>query len=140
MNAVLQAAQAQARAGAHQPERQRGHADALQGGGHGVRKSQPDEIGQQPGEGADDQRTAQQLAAIRVAAVRCQRPDRGDVAQRHAQRDAERHPRQARRPTETLGERERDERVEADAVCAPEACSRAFTPGQRLIAYASPMP
>ena len=47
--------------------------------------------------GADDQRVARQLAAVGVAAVARQRPDRGDVAERHAERHQQRHPGQALR-------------------------------------------
>ena len=47
-------------------------------------KREAGEVGEQPGDGAEDQRIAQQLAHVRVPAVARQRPDRGDVAERHA--------------------------------------------------------
>ena len=110
----LEAAELEARADRHQAERERRQADALQRGRHRFGQLQAGEVGGEARHSARDQRIAHDLACVAVAAVACQRPHRGHVAQRHAQRDQQRDRGHALRTAQPLGQRQRNEGVEAE--------------------------
>ena len=132
--AFAQRAEAQPGAHRHQPERQRGHADALQRGGRELGKLQRRARCQQAGHVA-------MISGLRASSRRYPWPpwraSGHTAATLHSGTPArqQRHPGQALRAGQPLGQRQRDVRVEAEGRSArPTACARASTPGHATAA------
>ena len=94
----------------------------------------------QAGNRADDERVLRELLQCRTSAVAGERPHGGDVADRHAKCDHQRHPRQSLRAAEPLREARSDVRVEAVGHLCPRGVPACVDAGQRPRASARAMP
>ncbi len=108
------AAHLQAGAYGHQTQRGRGRAQPGQRHAEDLGRMQPEQVGDQPAGGGQDQRIARQLAPQPRLAVPRQRPHRGHIAHRHHAADDHRHHRQPFAAAEARCQRQRDIRIEAE--------------------------
>ena len=124
-------AEPEARTHRHQPQRQRGQAEALQRGGDRLREVQPGQVGQQAGHAWPGSAGCARSPAGSRGRRAAPAAHRGDVAQRHAQRDEQRPRPDPCGPARRSASASAMKELKRKAVCAPEACSCRVDAGQQ---------